>query len=641
MLGLIVGNYDRSCKGRDLKRELKNKNKQSRLSGTIERLLLLGPAAWFSAATSIHNDVTKKHKTFITSYDGGSTFSVDTTGDGDMHDVTIKVDGNYLIPAEIIEPGEVPEEAGKLFYQTRNKDDESKIVFNFNALNDEESKVKFDSERLDGVVDAASIVRVGGSNFDETSGGLWKTYTLHKFLLSEETIHFVEIERTLEAAEDTVILLEFDSLAEKSLERSSTADDHTLAIEYLTSGVNLDPEGIVVEGNAVGLKISSTDNFNGAEKVTFYYVNHIDPEVGETYDESEDADKFYVNKIILNVNFTPVNDAPAVSADVDLGSSAEDTSVALTAAQLLANASDVDTGDTLSVTNLTVSSGSLEATAGGWSYTPAANASGDVTFSYDVSDGTTSTAANARLSVTAVNNAPTGNVEILGKARVGETLFFDTSTVDDIDGMTEGAINWQVSGGEVTNKLSIDPSDQGSTLLATFSFVDGGGTTEILSDTSSTVEAQGFYDLRITDRPTDYEYRVGVFVTSQNTEAFDGTLDEYMLQVSFDPSLVAIDPNSVVFAKGTSSTYVGETEVEGVIQISAYPYTSTPSADVALFSFEVSPLQENLKEIPLALENISMDYEQHQDFDDILVPQLTGSVLGVDPGDILLPPPAF
>ena len=361
-------------------------------------------------------------------------------------------------------------------------------------------------------------------------------------------------------------------------------------------------------------------------------------EVTFSYDVSDGTTSTAAN---ATLTVTAVNDAPDVSADVDLGSSAEDTSIAVKAAQLLANATDVDEGDTLSVTNLTASSGSLEVTETGWIYTPAANASGEVTFSYDVSDGTTSTAANATLTVTAANDAPMGGVKILGKARVGETLYFETSDVKDIDGMTEGAISWNVTE-NATNKQLLDETLKDSNVTATFSFTDGGGTLEELSDTTTPVQLQGFYDLRITDRPSEYEYRVSLFVTNQNTQAFDGTLDDYSFQLNFDPTLISIDPNSIVFAKGTTSPSVGDTDIEnGVIQVSAYPYTSTPSTEVALLSFDISPLQENLKEIPLELRNIVMDYVEHNDFDDILVPQVTGSVLGVDPGDILLPPPAF
>ena len=60
----------------------------------------------------------------------------------------------------------------------------------------------------------------------------------------------------------------------------------------------------------------------------------------------------------VTINILPVNDAPTVSASVDLGALAEDASRIISQAELLSGATDVD-GDVLSVVNLVVSSGSL------------------------------------------------------------------------------------------------------------------------------------------------------------------------------------------------------------------------------------------------------------------------------------------
>ncbi|MDD2780799.1 cadherin-like domain-containing protein [Sulfuricurvum sp.] len=103
-----------------------------------------------------------------------------------------------------------------------------------------------------------------------------------------------------------------------------------------------------------------------------------------------------------------VNTAPIVSAPITLNSVAEDSgSIFITQAKLLANSSDID-GDTLSVDNLTASSGTLINNYNGtWSLTPAANYNGTISLNYDVSDGTTFVAATATQEVAAVNDAPT------------------------------------------------------------------------------------------------------------------------------------------------------------------------------------------------------------------------------------------
>ena len=104
-----------------------------------------------------------------------------------------------------------------------------------------------------------------------------------------------------------------------------------------------------------------------------------------------------------------VNDAPAVSGSVDLGSTDEDTSRVITLAELLANASDVD-GDVLSVAAVSVNWAFGMVRDNGdetWTFTPRAEFSGtDVELSFMVSDGTDTTAATAIVDVTAVNDAP-------------------------------------------------------------------------------------------------------------------------------------------------------------------------------------------------------------------------------------------
>jgi Ca2+-binding RTX toxin-like protein len=101
-----------------------------------------------------------------------------------------------------------------------------------------------------------------------------------------------------------------------------------------------------------------------------------------------------------------LNDAPTVSATIDLGSTPEDVARTITSAELLLGATDAD-GDTLSVANLTASSGSLvNNNDGTWNWTPAANDTTGVTFSYNVTDGTASVAQTATLDLTPVDNNP-------------------------------------------------------------------------------------------------------------------------------------------------------------------------------------------------------------------------------------------
>jgi VCBS repeat-containing protein len=111
----------------------------------------------------------------------------------------------------------------------------------------------------------------------------------------------------------------------------------------------------------------------------------------------------------LTINVGDVNEAPVVSGPLALDAMAEDGgAVTLTAAQLLANASDPD-GDALYITGLTLAEGQgtlADNGDGSWTFTPAADWSGEVRFDYTVTDGEMSATTSASLDVAPVNDAP-------------------------------------------------------------------------------------------------------------------------------------------------------------------------------------------------------------------------------------------
>ncbi|SHK52040.1 VCBS repeat-containing protein [Shimia gijangensis] len=108
----------------------------------------------------------------------------------------------------------------------------------------------------------------------------------------------------------------------------------------------------------------------------------------------------------LVITVTGTNDGPTVSGPLTLPSGTEDHAVQITAAQLLANATDVD-GDQLSVTSLAASHGAISGdAASGFTFTPDANYNGPVSLSYTVTDGQGGTVAQtASLTLAAVGDA--------------------------------------------------------------------------------------------------------------------------------------------------------------------------------------------------------------------------------------------
>ncbi|MFC0175663.1 VCBS domain-containing protein, partial [Vibrio breoganii] len=155
------------------------------------------------------------------------------------------------------------------------------------------------------------------------------------------------------------------------------------------------------------------------------------------------------------------NDVPTVSGEVSLPSGKEDTSIHITQAELIANATDVDTNDRgwLHVENLTADHGNLVSNSdGSFTFNPDPNYNGTVHFTYDVADrhgGIAHTGANTTLA--AVNDVATftgdsgsigedtnlqHNIHISGQPTVPDALVCQGHLViSDVDGQGEAALD--------------------------------------------------------------------------------------------------------------------------------------------------------------------------------------------------------
>ena len=182
--------------------------------------------------------------------------------------------------------------------------------------------------------------------------------------------------------------------AAQLLGNDGDVDGNTLTIVAVTSGVGgtavLNPDGTV--------SFTPAADFSG--EASFSYT------VSDGTTTSEPA--------TVTVNVAPVNDAPVANPDT-LGAT-EDTAVTYTAAQLLGNDTDAD-GNPLTIASVTsVSGGAVVLNPDGTvTFTPAANFNGDASFTYTVSDGTTtSDPATVTVNVAPVNDAPVANPDTLG-----------------------------------------------------------------------------------------------------------------------------------------------------------------------------------------------------------------------------------
>ncbi|MEZ8438255.1 tandem-95 repeat protein [Vibrio splendidus] len=172
---------------------------------------------------------------------------------------------------------------------------------------------------------------------------------------------------------------------EQLLSQASDVEGDDLTASSLT----VDGDATVVANDDGSFTITPDENFNGDIDISFDISDGTN-----TVQASAD----------LTVN--PVNDLP-VPQDQQF-SIAEDGTLQFTDADLLTGATDVE-GDNLTVEGITYegTDGVLtDLGEGSYSFAPNENFNGDVSFSFDVSDGTDTVSANIDVSVTPENDPP-------------------------------------------------------------------------------------------------------------------------------------------------------------------------------------------------------------------------------------------
>ncbi|TIH15591.1 tandem-95 repeat protein [Marinifilum sp. JC120] len=251
----------------------------------------------------------------------------------------------------------------------------------------------------------------------------------------------------------TVTAVNDTPVAGITVDLGNVVEDNSLLIsaaDLLANATDVDGDSLSV----ANLSVSSGSLVdNGDNTWTFTPAQDFNGSVSLSYDVS-DGDLNAPASAGLTV--TAVNDAPLSGAAVDLGNMSEDTPLLISTADLLANASDVE-GDSLSVVNLSVSSGALVDNGDStWTYTPAKDYSGPVSFSYEVSDGQLSAPASAALAVTAVNDAPVSSAVIdLGNVAEDNSLIISAADLlvnaSDVEGDSLSVANLSVSSGSLVD----------------------------------------------------------------------------------------------------------------------------------------------------------------------------------------------
>ncbi|EKO3809457.1 tandem-95 repeat protein [Vibrio harveyi] len=150
-------------------------------------------------------------------------------------------------------------------------------------------------------------------------------------------------------------------------------------------------------------------------------------------DDSETVSQtIYINATGATIEHAP--EALPVSAQVE-----EDGSILITQDDLLANASDLD-GDQLTALNLATDDENITITDNGdgtYTLTPDADFNGDITFTFDVSDGDDVVSTNLELTVSPVNDAPEPQDQAFTVGEDGVLTFTDADLLTgatDIEG---------------------------------------------------------------------------------------------------------------------------------------------------------------------------------------------------------------
>ncbi|UCV16184.1 cadherin-like domain-containing protein [Quatrionicoccus australiensis] len=287
---------------------------------------------------------------------------------------------------------------------------------------------------------------------------------------------------------------------------------------YLNGSAVTGPVTVTLaELNSGLLTFEPVANANGSQYATFNF--QVKDDQG-TINGGQDIDQT-ANTITFNV--VPVNDAPTTTP-VTLTAIAEDSGArVITQAQLLGNAADVE-GNTLTASNLTITSGNgtlVNNGNGTWTYTPALNDDTNVSFSYTITDnGTTngvsdpkSVAGSATLDITPVNDAPTTTpvtltaiAEDSGARVITQAQLLGNAA--DVEGNTLTASNLTITSGNGTlvnngnGTWTYTPALNDDTNVSFSYTITDNGTTNGVSDPKSVAGSATLDITPVNDAPT-------------------------------------------------------------------------------------------------------------------------------------------
>ena len=310
-----------------------------------------------------------------------------------------------------------------------------------------------------------------------------------------------------------------------------------------------------------------------------------------------------------SLTLAAVNDAP-VATPITLAAGTEDTAYVINAATLLAGVTDVDGPFPLTITALSVASGGgsvVDNHDGTFTYTPAANYNGPVSFNYAAFDGLLTSSSTASLTLAAVNDAPVVSGTVTGTANEDDTpkVLNALANASDVDHDTLAVVNVPanlpagVAYSSILQSFILDPSD------AAYQALSAGATTTVtvnygVSDGTITTPASVSWTITgIDDAPvaTPVTLAAGTEDTAYVINAstlLAGVTDVDGPSLSITAVSVASGGGSVVDNHNGTFTYTPATNFSGAVSFnytaSDGSLTSSSTASLVLVAVNDAPV---------------------------------------------------
>ena len=303
---------------------------------------------------------------------------------------------------------------------------EDAVTTNINVLSND-TDPENDSLTISEASTNTGSVSVAGSNLAYTPEADFNGQAVINYTLSDGTdtasgvlnITVTPVNDSPVANPDTATINEDSSTTVNVVANDTDTEGDSLTI----TTVSADSGSATIVANQI--QYTPQADYNGTAVVTY------------TISDGEAA-----TSATLNITINSVNDAPV--ANPDTATILEDA--AATNINVLGNDTDVE-NDTLSISTVTATSGTVTSSADDVIYTPEANFSGQVTINYTLSDGTDTANGVLTITVTPVNDAPVANPDtttILEDASATSINVLSNDTDEENDTLSITSVNADV-----------------------------------------------------------------------------------------------------------------------------------------------------------------------------------------------------